>query len=273
MREPMLERQVMLEHAHSAIVDVRLSVAEHARVQRRLDEIEPQDVHTLFAVSRTYGSIYQARAFRTEGELRYAFWKTLANAEALEAAGCVSVIAEGGGAGVVTGNGLYVTDFGRLLLRVLRTYGRTRSADIEVPGREGIPGSRTAEEVRAVIDGYPGLKGMIAAHVVKGPTSLAVARYMAPSWSQEPNGTTLQPPHPRGAARLDLYGMTPSTVEAIRAAAPFNPAVDDVMSGRPRETIAIQTALVNGTDRWTAIIHGPHDVLRRVADEFDITWA
>ncbi len=269
MREPMLERQVMLQHAHSSIVDVRLSVAEHARVQRRLEEIEPQDVITLFAVSRTYGNIYQGKQIRSEAELRFAFWESLANAESLVAAGCVRVLAEGGGFGGGTSNGLYVTAFGRLVLRILRTYVRPRSLHLEVPGRETIAGSRTAGEVQAVLDGYPGLYEMIAGHVARDPTNLSVARYMAPTWSQEPNGPTLQPPPPRGAARLDLYGMTPAAAELLKAAAPFHPVSDDVMSGRPRESIAVQASPVTGSDRVTGIIHGPHDVLRRVADDLN----
>jgi hypothetical protein len=272
MREPMLERQFMLEHAHAAIVDVRLSVAEHARVQRRLGEIEPDDVITLFAITRTFGRVYEGKEVRSEPELRYAFWKSRPNAEALAAAGCVQLEVAGGGFGTIAANALVVTDFGGLVLRVLRGYCRKRGVKFDIPGREHLAGSRTAEEAREVMAGYPGLRAAIARHALTETGNVGIARYMAPYAGHDPDINAVVQPPARGAARLDLYKLTRTDVEAIQAIAPYVPSRDDIMHGRPRESIAVQISQTQGTEYWTAMVHGPHDVLRHVADALDIVW-
>jgi hypothetical protein len=269
--EPMVERQVMLAHAHASITDVRLSVAEHARFQRRLGEIEPADVIALYAISRTYGRAYDGKMIMSESELKYHFWESFPGAEALEASGCVRIIAEGGGAGVGTTNGLRISDFGRLVLRILRTYVRPRSASIAIPGRELIPGGRSTAEAHEFIDGYPELRSIIGAHVRQAPSNLAAARYMAPSWSQGSTGK-LDLPHPHGAARVDLYGVDASTAKTLEAMAPVDVALGVPMSGKPCEKLVIQTAPVRDRDVWTVMITGPHDVLRRLVEELEIEW-
>lgn len=265
-REPIDERRIMLAHATAGIIDVRLTVAEHARVQRRLDELEPDDVVTLWAVANTCGRVLDKSQYRDDMELRYAFWQQQPNAEALQAAGCVRALASGGGLGSGASNGLLVTGFGRLVLRVLRSYLRTRRSRVVVPGREVLDGSRSEQEAWAIIPAS--LRSMLIPLVARPNSG---ARYDVPKWSHDPNGGGLVPPPANGAAWLQVENLTDDEARALHAIAPYDPRKDEVMHGRPRETLGLEILQHDHRGAYVRL-HGPHDALRWLADELDVLW-
>lgn len=273
-REPIAERRKMLQYAAAGIIDVQLSVAEHARVQRRLDELDPGDVLHLLCVERACGRVFNERMYDSIGEMRYEFWRSLPNDDALSAAGCVHVSTAGGGAGVGARNVLEVTSFGKTLLRVLRGYCRARELRVAVPGREIAADACSREEAYGRVDQVPGLAPTLRALAFGGKHQLS---YHAPEWWRgaelsedgRPRAERWAPPRAKGAARIECHRVQADEANALIAMAPL---VGQPDAGEAREEIGVDGHEYADRSGWSVRIHGPHEVLRWLADDLEVPW-
>ncbi|MFO0736433.1 MAG: hypothetical protein U0270_11150 [Labilithrix sp.] len=276
-REPIEERRKMLAHAAAAIVDVRMTVAEHARVQRRLDEIEPADVLALYGLSRTYGYVYKQKRYGSEDVMRGVLLDDVGCGEALESAGCVQRRAPKGTYGGRLER-VIVTSFGHLVLKVLRTYCRTRAIPFEVPGREVIAGERGREFAHATLDALStdgrSFAGAVAAVALSEGHE---CRYSAPTCSlttahdgdnEQPN---VKPPLPDGAAWIAIDNVEQGEAEQLQAFAPPASGTAPPMHGTPTKEVRVHVQKQHHGN-FAVQIHGPHDVLRHLADDLDIRW-
>lgn len=277
-QEPLDERRRMLEYAAAGIVDTRLSVAEHARVQRLLIELDPPDVIDLYALSRTYHYMWGGQRYGNEGEMKSAFLASRPGAgDALFASNCVRYRFEAQGAFVHAGDAdlpdwpfLEITNFGRLVLRVLRGYCRATTLTFEIPGREHVAGERSRDEAYEAFPALSQLREALAPVIFPRPET--TSRYMAPSWSMgdREKGKNCQPPNARTCARIDVEELSGEQAEALRLVAPVSGS--ELNAGTIVDAISIATSKIDGTNHWTARISGPHDALRHLVDELDIRW-
>lgn len=277
-QEPLDERRRMLAFAAAGIVDVRLSIAELARVQRRLDELEPIDVLTLYGISRTYGRVWNGQLYSNEKEMRAALlFAQPDGGDALMASGCVRFEHEPGGPFVSAHDALpdhpqlVLTSFGWLLLRVLRAYCLARKPPFVVPGREHVDGERTREEAYAAFPLAERARDALAPLVLaRKPDGF---RYQGTFWTGgERDGSNHQPPKARGCARLDADHLSAEEAKQLHAIAPVYQMQEPIHgSETDRFGVWIQKSDESG-ERWMARIFGPHDVLRHVADDLDVRW-
>ncbi len=275
-QEPIEERRKMLEYAAAGIIDVRLTVAEHARVQRRLRELEPIDVLTLYGLSRTYGRVFARQCYANEHDMRGALLTANGGGDALWAAGCVRIAPEPSGTYISVETpfpdvpALVITDFGRLLLRVMRGYSRARAVPFAVPGREQLAAERSREDGLSAFPSINELRRVLALLVAaREPTA---SRYQAPQWStgERNTGRDCTPPEARTAGRLDVEGLAAHEAERVRILAPK--ADSELTQSRIAERIAIESARCDGGDTWAVHVYGPHDVIRHLADDLDVRW-
>ena len=260
-RETGDERSRMLAHATASLLDVRLSPADHARARRTIEELDPRDVLALYGLDSMCGAIHNGKGYSSEDALRYELWDQLPTGDVLSASGCVRLFVENPGAfGGTSRHAACVTGVGRLVLRVLRSYIATREPPFEVPGRQLIAGSRAEHDARAVIDAIPGLR-----HALVSASADRVPTYDSAKWNQSDNS----PPHPR-AHTVIRFRAVPSVAEAIEALAPVTSELP--MHGKPIDDVVIRSAKVDACEERSVEVHGPHDVLRWLADDIDARW-
>lgn len=148
-REAIDERRRMLEHAAAGLIDPRISIEDKARVERKLRELDPIDVRTLYGISRVVGP----RAER----LRHEVWASSGMpGEVLLSAGCLREDLHAGAFGGAPPD-LHVTAVGRLVLRAVRGFTLSRGAPFEVAGRAADPTHRSDELARASVNLVPEL--------------------------------------------------------------------------------------------------------------------
>ena len=260
VKEPIDERARMLEHASAAIIDVGLTVAEHATVQRILQELNPEDALDMHLLKRVAGTIHEGEQHRSPDHLRWLIWNKCLGRDVLVSAGCIRVTYGGGGAGLGPGTGVYgeaaVTPLGKRMLRVLRSFLASR-ARADAPGRPLIQGSRSKEEARGVVG------GAVWSEVVRVP----LASYAYPKCGRTPKDL----PSPTAKAMLRLFFVPPD--RALRlAAGRTNDVVAQTMPELPVNDMAVTIEPMEGRDEKTVVLHGPHDVLRWLADDIDADW-
>jgi hypothetical protein len=163
-----------------------------------------------------------------------------------------------------------ITDFGKLLLRVLRGYCRAREVPFIVPGREHLEGERSRKqgiEEFPIVDQLRQVLFTLVA--VRAP---AACGYQPPSWSMgdASTGRGSQPPSATGRARLSISELSSDEADRVRALAPAAP---EVMHGMPTNEIGVGFTRIDGTDKWRVWVDGPHDILRHLADDLDVRWA
>jgi hypothetical protein len=259
-QEPMKERMRMLQHAAASLANMQLGIAELARVQRVLRELEPDDVVTLYCVAIACGRLKDAPGDSGDvGALRLKIWQD-SGAESLESSGCIRVQAKGGGFGAGTHEELTVTRTGMTIIRALRSYIRAREPDLsQLPGHETTSDFRTEAEARAVIKGMIGLED--ALHQAKR-ASFEVGYHSAVSRNDlKPN-------------RKTVLGAPMSREYAAQLKEMTTPEV--VGEGQPVTSIFVQDVFDHfpGDDpRVFVNLAGPHDVLRWLAYDLDAWWA
>ncbi len=278
VQEAIKERREMLAHAQAALLDVRISVASHARVQRRLHEIEPRDVLALYAVSRTYERVFNGRQYRDQEEMRTAFVTQIGARDALQSAGCIRFtpgpsLISGVGNPVMTPERLVITDFGDLVLQVLAGFIKKRELPFTIPGREHVDGERPHDEaVQRIADVAP-LRETLSAIVLKHPREHL--RFQASCWwpgeKDQSGSVVFLPPRARGLTRISIDGISREEAETLFVCSP-KPAGELPQFGQPFEDVVVERGKTDGTETWFASISGPHDVLRVLADDLDIRW-
>jgi hypothetical protein len=266
--EPIDERRLMLAFADAALIDPTLTVAELARTERKIRELDPDDVLWLSAIDKVVGRRLGDKLLRHEDEVRWAVLKDSRSADVLASSGCVRVrheSAPGGSLGGPTGwDGVSVTREGDLVLRVLRLYAKTRPLPIVPPGREARPGDVTQAEALAKLDAIAGLRSD-----VWRMAGDVVARYDSPKAGARDE----QPPPPHNAKGvLRIPGVAVAEAEAL-AARTSTPS-PSVNVGMPVDEVLVDARPDESGDaqKRVAQIHGPHDVLRYLADEVDARW-
>lgn len=260
--EPTPDRQRMLAYADAALVDVSLSVAQLSRVERLLRELDPADVRKLYEIDAVAGTFYMSQQQHAESHVRWLVWHQ-AEADVLVAAGCLRLrrmtihVRDAGPKELDT---IETTREGRLVLRVMRPYLRASSPEIVPPGHEARQGDCSEAEAWRVIHGVRDLR----ADVIRLSSIAPPPRYDFPKRDYRDGR---QPPH-NAKGTLRLGGISPVEAPAIAARAPAVPPGGQF----PTDAIAIT---VDGGDHplsRTLCIHGPHDVLRWLADEVDARW-
>ena len=263
LREPTEERRKMLAHATAAVVNLALSEAECARVERLLRELDPDDVRTLRGLWMVAGGVvFEDKHFGDAGELRFELWKRSDSADVLLSSGCVRVAGQVQAGPFVGGkNNAVVTKMGRLVLQSMRTYLADRPPQFEVPGREVLEGSRTSDAAWAMIDECGDLRDL-ALQASHGRS----VWYGFPQWSQK----DLTPPKATAKSSLRFFGV-PDDLTARFREVPSEDRVVGLDGGASCEKLAVQ---VHRSDAggWEATVFGPHDVLRHLADAIDALW-
>jgi hypothetical protein len=255
VREPIDERARMLEHAAAAIIDVRLTVAEHATVQRILQELNPEDVLELHLLDRVAGNIYEGEQYRSPEHLRHYIWGKCLGRDVLVSSGCIRLTYEDGGMGVGIHPGAAVTPVGKRMLRVVRSFVATRGTN-DVPGRPVIPGSRTYQEARTVV----------GEQLWSAMLRLSPFLYDYPKCGKTPKDL------PAPTAKAVLRATLLPTADAERLAGlRVNHVVASTMPGLPVDGLATEMRPL-GEDRAEFVLHGPHDLLRWLADDVEAAW-
>lgn len=256
-REPTEERRRMLAHANAAVLNLELTEAQNSRVERVLRELDPDDVLDLKGLDMVAGGVVFRGTFYNDGtRVRYELWTRTSSADILTSSGCIR-LSHRSGVGTSIDEAV-VTRMGRLVLQVLRTYLADRQPRFDVPGREHVDGSRSQEDAAKVIDGVNGLRNC----VLKART----ARYQFPKWSQK--DLTPPPPNGKGALSQDVSDEVADEFEALKADA----SVIELGHGKPCDGIGVRVHRNLAARQCLAEIHGPHDVLRHLADEIDARW-
>lgn len=250
--EPLVERRRLLEHASAGLANMHLSIADNARVQRILRELDDEDVlvlHGLWLIPRTVPG-----DGRTPETLAFQLWQQTA-ADALLASGCVQTgfwSGLGGGRPELT-----ITRTGILVLRAARSYLATRRATSDLPIHQGGPDYRGEAEARAVIAAIPNLSDVLLRNAA--PRFSRRMQYDAP-------GANEKPPIARAKAKLITPDLKQTDVGLLVGFGEDEAA----QSGEPVNGIWIRGT---GPEGNVLHIHGPHDVLRFLAYDVDAVWA
>jgi hypothetical protein len=262
--EPLNERKLMLAVAAASIANLSLSVAELARIQRTIRELDPNDVLELYGLWLVPTSVPDAshlpenkRARFTAGALRFQRWQ-VGRAEALETSGCV-VVRTGGGPTTIgdsePSHELQVTLTGLLVLTALRPYIALREPDVRnVPGHDVIDNFRSKSEAEKAIATVPNLRSLLTA---ARSGMLGKLQY---DGAKVVNGT----PH-NSTAKL-IFDLQDRYADRLP------PSTTTLPTGKTLDELVVVHRPV--TEGWIHVqVWGPHDVLRFLAYEFDATWA
>jgi hypothetical protein len=261
-REPVEDRQRLLDHAAACIVDVDLTIAEHARVERAIRELDPDDVMATDHIARTCGSIFKGEHYDSAGGVRYEAWRTLRNADAVVAAGCVRITYGGTGGMFASSSGFKpsrgsadVTRLGYRVLRVCRSFIVPRRDPFAAPGRTNFSGSRSEGEARVVLGAERELVDSL-----RSLSRATTKRYDPPTLRLNANGKPVVEPEATTPGRLRFYRvprvLTPKLLELFARSATF--------------TLEVQGPA--DIDTCDLCVSGPHDVCRWLAEDLRAKW-
>lgn len=245
-KEALDERLKMLSAAAAGNVDPTLTIAQKARVERTVRELNPEEVSVLWGLHRTEGVFhFDGTKCGSVGQLR---WRLLseADAEILLAAGCVGTRTMTGYGGGITE--AHVTTLGTQVLRILLMYVLERGAPFPIPGRHVKPSDRTNEEAEALLASMPLLTDFLtfAEH-----SQMLGKQYVMPSSSE-------------GDDVAHLIGNI-FDAQALPKSQALIASLDAPLFGEIRP--------FNESDQSFQVdIRGPHDVLRVAADRIDAGW-
>lgn len=258
------ERRRMLAFADAALIDTTITLAQHSRAQRIIRELDPSDALWLNVLNKVTGVRRGKEVLRHEDHLRWIVWSESPAADILSGSGCVRLSHDSGGFGGASWDGAVVTREGRLVLNVLRLYVRARPAPIEVPGRETRPDDVTEAEAWVRLGRIPSLRGDVA--------RLATGR-LAMYDASKPNANLDGPtPAHNAKATLRIFQVPISDAEAVASRAPLELG-QWLNPGMPVDDVRIDAPESGGdSETRTLQIHGPHDVVRWLADEIDARW-
>jgi hypothetical protein len=250
-REAIDERRRMLVHAAAGILDPEIPIERKARVERRLRELEPVDVRTLFGMATLL------RASEPLDPTKFLF--STGSGDVLVTSGCVRVTTSGGdGAGRGVDSTVSLTELGRDILVVLRSYVVTRGSPFVVPGREFTPGDRTDENAKAQIAELTALTELLARR--RREHDPYAALYYERSRAKPASACLKFFARPRDdlttqlVQRLRLQ-IADSELAITQEPQPYGTGKD----GQDVEILRIE-------------VSGPHDLLRHCADDAEAWW-
>ena len=254
LREAIDERRKMLAHAAAGILDPEMPVERKARVERRLRELDPVDVRTL------YGLSLMLRALDAKEAAKILFRES--SGDVLVASGCVRLETSGnGGAGSGISIKPLITELGHDLLLVLRSYVRTRGSSFPVPGRDFKPGDRSEDEARNILARIPSLMALLAYGRGKGRASFESLEFTPVLHGEAPASTSqltfyIHPNDEHAASllkQLDAEAAASGEIAVTIASQPFG------LPDREKEILRVEAL-------------GRRDVLRHLADDFEVLW-
>jgi hypothetical protein len=261
--EPIDERRRMLAFADAALIDSRLTVPEHSRVERLIRELDPDDVLWLSALDRIAGRRRGETVHWDEGNLRWTLWSESSSADVLVASGCVRIQHHSGGLGHAGHDAALVTRQGSQVLHALRLYVALRPAPAKIPGREAHPEDRSEDEARKTL-----ARAFSPADVLRiGSTRRA--RYDFPHRG-DGAGAPL-PPH-NAKAILRIAKVPRGEAGHLADHFPGSERTPKDTCTPVEEIFAEVRDEGDGPDVCTVTIHGPHDVLRWLADDIGARW-
>jgi hypothetical protein len=265
--EPLDERRRMLAHAAAGLANLELSIAELARAQRILRELDPDDAVALYQLHMLPHSLghsaYERFSVRTPGQasavIALKLWEQ-GGRESLSTSGCVRILAAGGGFGVGTHEELRLTDTGRLVLKVLHSYLLVRQPDLTgVPGHEVTEHFRSEEKARTLIASVPRLHEILLESVARNRS------YCQYEGCRVADGA---PANGRATLRLHLRRAEDGEhLSRVTTREQANP-------GEPVQSIYVDTIDHRPADEVEHYLHlaGPHDVIRWLAYDLGATW-
>jgi hypothetical protein len=262
-REPIDERRRMLAHAAAGILDVRLTIAQHAKVQRILHELDPDDVLVLWGLSLTCGHVVSGKSADNDGGARYFLWDQSPSRDTLLAAGLVQLPPPG-----ALGPGhLAVTRLSGPILTALRSFLATRKPPFEVPGREEFAWCRPESGAREVLRELP-------REVFEAARVAAVKQYDAPK--RNVNGEQVYDPPVNAMGRLTLVPIPVELGSKLVHAMPREAGKDPDQPGVPASRVRIFASpmtVADGSAAYNVAIEGPHDAMRWLAEDLGALWA
>jgi hypothetical protein len=262
--EPIDERRRMLAFAAAGLVDVTLTVAEHSRVERILRELDPEDVLWLRVLSQSSANHYGDTLVGSPAAIRYWLWvHETPSPDVLTSAGCLRIVHPlfAGGAQSPPEEA-HVTTEGNKVLRVLRPYFRARPLPKVPPGRGPRPGDRSEGAAWAMIDACGTIRADVRRLAMRAATP---ARYDFPKLHWQ----TRAPPPANAKAILRLNAVPSAEAETFLAEHPAADVSQQIMT--PVDTLGVASAPHDGSTR-SVQVHGPHDVLRWLADDVEAEW-
>ena len=261
MREALDDRRAMLAAASAGLMFLERSVEDKARCERALRGLDVRHVRQLDALDRCAGTFFEQRQRNSEAAVRGGMWRKFGDGEVL-AATCLRIENP---PVLDSQECLYITSTGRLVLDALCEYLRPMEPILPIPGRERWSGSRKEEQARALLaEQLPGLREALIPF-----THRHGIRYDPRSPGMQ-NGQ-YEPPAFDAAACLQVEGVDEATAGGLGAIRPWEPVRHEQMRLSAHMTeFAIEAQMVDG--RWFVRVHGPHDVLRWLADDLDARW-
>jgi len=147
------ERLKMLAAAAAGSANVRLTIAEAARVERKLQELDPDDVKALWKIHRAVGNI------DLDGTECSDLTTLVAQREATDPLDSGLLQRQYGGFGGVGSTS--VTKLGYHILLILEEFLRESVPDSDIAGRQPQPSDRSVNVVQGIISAHPELMEFI----------------------------------------------------------------------------------------------------------------
>jgi hypothetical protein len=248
-REAMDERRKMLAHAAAGACMPTIDLGRRARLERTIRELDPDDVRGLYGLKQIVGRYdLEGKDHVDTDRLRHHVLTTITVKESLLAAG---VVQEGTHAG--WGGGwtfCRVTHLGLDTLSLLKTYLIEKGASFSIPGRQKQPEDRTENEIREILDNIPRVKLLF--DMLDGIERV---------------GKQYNSPVCRAPKEKDKEPYLLFNVFALDRRAEFEESKQS-FSGTE-----IRFEIEDGWDGCFQVkLYGRHDLLRLLADDFDIGW-
>lgn len=252
-REAMDERMKMLAAATAGSANLKLEIGQAARIERKLRELDPEDVKALWIIYRTIGNVdLDGTVYGTPLQLK---------AEVVRRVG-TDVLESGllrrtwGGFG--GGGDIQHTVLGALVLDILEEYLRERIPDSMIPGRHHRESDRDPRIVQDVIAAHPALATLLDR--VLEVAADAGGRYFLPNTRTDNRPYLLL--EFRRDDKVDFVENELKDIEFVK---------DELEVEYGEETVTMEKP----SDTWIRgflIIRGKHDVLRTIADSRGWEW-
>lgn len=266
MREVLPNRREMLAAAAAALTLLDMPVEDKARCERALRNLDPRHVRELYGLSRVASMYFEMQEQRSLDNVRHGVWQRLPDREVLVAAGCVQFTplnVLGPSRSAATGS-VEITRTGDLVLRVLLEYVK-RSEIVVVPGREAPRGARSEGDARSFLRAeLPQVDEVLIPLARRNG-----ARYDFLDWGRRDQTVAIPVADEPAALQIDDVGEDEAL--RLRTMKPYDPIRHEQMRiDQKFLEVAIEVSEIDKKHRVR--VHGPHDVMRILAEEVDARW-